>query len=248
MKFTINKKQYTLQHTWNMVSLATAKRLVKITVTEDELTKCLSGEDIELHPFMVEAVACLSDCPKKVLEKTEPIHVVVLFDHVRYIVHGIYRMNIETFVPLGLTKYKHKGTTYHMPENLMLNGQFIPMHREPSKHVTEAGDVLQLVGELKEKGVEMMNVFCAIYMKETPDEFYDEKKIAKRSELFEDLPMHVVWDVFFCMYYSLCSYAISTKISLEKVGKAEQLKRNLIRGYYRWRSKVLPEASQKLNV
>jgi YHS domain-containing protein len=237
MRFTINKKRYTLKATWQEMTLRDAVKLVNLSCDEKLIEESIQMEGMELNDYMLQAVAVLSDCPLDVLKQTEPIHVVVLFDHVRHLIHGLYNMNLEKHVPETQEKVTFKGKEYYFPESLWITDKEIPMHKEPSKHVTEAGNVLQIVGDLKEKGIEKMNVFCAIYLKESKDEFYDEKSIARRADLFQDLPMNVVWDVFFCMYFSLCSYAINSRASLERPGASKRIK-NIILGFLQSRSKV----------
>ena len=233
-----------MKATWQEVTLRDAIRLVNIKATEQQIQDSIIMESMELNDYMIEAVSVFSDCPVEILKKTEPIHVVVLFDHIRYIVHGIYNTDIESHKPIGRETVKFKGIEYHLPKSLWISDQEIPMHKEPAKHVTEAGNILQMVGDLKEKGVESMNLFCAIYLKEHPEEFYDENKIAIRAEKFKDLPMDVVWDVFFYMYFSLCSYAINFRASLENQGVRNKIK-NTTRGFLRWLNKVLQATRTK---
>jgi hypothetical protein len=246
MKFTINRKRYQLKATWPEVTLSDAKRLVSIQAEPEEIDAAVQLEGMELSEYMIKAVAVMSDCPEEILRQTEPIHVVVLFDHIRYLIHGIFNLNIEKHVPVTRDKITHKGVEYYMPESLWISEKEIPMHKEPAKHVTEAGNILQMVSELKEKGIEKMDVFCAIYLKESRDEFYDEQKIAHRIDEFQDLPMDVVWDVFFCMYFSLCSYAINFRGSLESQRGVLKRIRNLIHGFLQWLNKALQVIRKKL--
>ena len=204
MNFKINKRSYKLKDDWFNITLADAVRLTK---TQDK----------------IERLAILSDCPIDVLRKTEPLHLQVLYDYVEDYINAIYKIDIENYPVMGLSKYKHKGVNYYMPEGVEIADNYVPMINEPSHNILEAQEVLKHISELETKGIEFMNVLCAIYLKEKQG-LINDKDIARRSLAFKDLPMFVVFEVFFCIHFSLVNFFIETRFcSIQKKSLKEKI-------------------------
>ena len=235
MIFTINHNDYKLNIAWNTVTLDDAVKLTNIELDEAKLMPLLDGKfttDPEELNYIRQTLSVLSDCPAEVFEQTDSDSLVVMFDIVRYMIKQLYLMNIEEFQVQGMTELTFKGKTYYMPDTLMLNQQPILMSKEPSKNVVEAMDVMRNISDMRSKGVDQMRYICAIYLKEKRGEAYDPEAIARRAALFGELPMHVVWEVFFFTYWHTNKFMIDTNLRcFEKVGAAKKVL-HLIRGFF----------------
>jgi hypothetical protein len=236
MNFNINNRTYTLNTLWETISLRQAMKIVELEISEEDLNYLLTTDDISiperLLDYVIQVLTILSNVPLKVWDKVNPLYLIVLFQLIKKIIYGLHYLNLETYTPQGIKEIRFKGKTYKMPESLLINDEEIVCYKEPSKNIIEASNLVQMMGELETKGISLMHLVCAIYLKEDPNELYDEEQIAHRSELFKDLPMSIVFEVFFFTYFYLINYLIGLRISLENPKTIKKfLKKNSTPGY-----------------
>lgn len=251
MKFGIEGQIYNLNTLWEQITLAQAVAISKVDIDTDLLEKLLKSNEIEyedgIMKYCRKVISILSDAPELMLDKLDDIFIIVLIDYVKYIIHGLYYMNLETYKPIGLKSIKFKGIVYNLPESLLVNNEEILCYKEPSKHIIEVSNIMGMLDELEHQGIELMNLVCAIYLKEE-GEVHDDHITAMKSEIFKELPMSVVWEVFFFTYYSLINYVISLKIysTLPERLKATA-NENLTHGYTRLLTQEWQERLSMLN-
>ncbi len=220
MKFKFLKKSYSLKTVWEEITLREAIALSRIEIDEKTLEKLHKEEDpdnfttgeIEL---MREYIKILSFPNISKFVDMDNAFVFVLFSYVKELIYHLYYLNIETYKPIGIQEFKFKDKTYYLPETLNVNGEQIIGYKERSKFVTEANNLMNHISKAKGKGVEALNLLAALYIKEDKDEVYDDERVAKRAEVFYELPMSIVWEVFFYIYFFYINYAIASKVSLE---------------------------------
>jgi hypothetical protein len=229
MTFKIDGKRYKLKIAWLTVTLSDAVRICALEIAEDDLKPILGDEVIDVNErqlrYMANALSILSNCPADVLEATDKDSIVVLFDAVKYMVRLLYYMNIEEYEPSGVYTYLFNRRVYRLPESLVVDDNPILCYEEPCKNIIEASNIMKIVAEMKNEGLDKMRYVCALYLKEHGENDYDVKAIERKAELFKDLPMAIVWDVFFFMYFSLSRYMIDTVTpSLKEVGMLRRVK------------------------
>jgi len=221
MKFTYNKKIYSLKIAWEDITLREAIALSKIDIDEKTMEKFHKEIDVDNFTsneitLMKEYLKILSSPNISKLDLMDEAFIYVLFSYIRELIYHLYFLNIETYRPKGIEEFKFKGKIYYLPETLNVNGEKIVGHKERSKFVTEGNNLMSYISKAKGRGVEALNLLAALYAKEDKDEVYDDQIVAERAELFIDLPMSIVWEVFFCIYYFYINYAIASKAFLEK--------------------------------
>ena len=167
------------------------------------------AEDYSISDI-INILTILSDAPKNVLEKTDPYHLYVLFDFVKTNIINLYKWELNDIQPMVIVQYKHKGKVYNFPEYLTLGEETIYAHKEKSKYIVEANNLLRYIAKEKLSGIEKMKYVCALCMKEDPDEEFSDKTISKRSEELSDLPMYIVLQVFFSVVFYITKYMKDT--------------------------------------
>ncbi len=230
MNFTIEKRKYDLAATWEEVTLKQAIKISKLDFNEEMFKRLIGVDDPgelgeEDLAYMIQVITILSDVKPATLKKIDTHMLFVIFTHVRYIINGLFYMNIETYKPIGVKEISFKGKKYYTPETLLVAGENIVAWKEKSKFVTEANNIMATIAESKKEGIELLPFLCAIYLKENPDEDYNDEKIVKRSELFIDLPMMIVWEVFFYMFYSYINFVLASRMYLIEKEKMTPLRR-----------------------
>lgn len=220
MRFKIEKNKYSLKTLWEDVTLREAIDLLKFEIEEDSFEKLYTEEDVDKFnkkeiDYMRKVVNYLAKPNIAKLYQIDEAFIYVLFSYVKHLIYNLYHMNIETYKPKGIQEITFKGTKYYLPDSLLVNQETIVGYKEKSKFVTEANNLMNLIAEHKGRGIEALNLLVALYLKEDKDEVYDDERVARRAEIFMDLPMSIIWEVFFYTYYSYLNFAIASKIYLE---------------------------------
>lgn len=225
IKFSINKRNYKLNNSIDIITIGEAIDIVNIghNLKEDELDKLLFEEITELsdyeRDYIIKILLKLSpDLDLETISKTKDIAIITIWNEVKYIMAQIYFTNFDNYNAIGLTEIDFKGRTYYFPESLEINDENILAYKEPAKNITEAGNLLNIIqsGELEDKGINLLPLLTAIFFREDKSELYDEEKIAKRAELFKDLPLSIGFEAFFFFYYYSINYIVSLRYSLIK--------------------------------
>lgn len=189
------------------------KQVVKIPTEWSEITysqaaKCYRDdypvvgdmlEWFEHYDFVKRMFAILTTC--KDVDRVRPDDVVYLFDkYLAAMVYDLKAANPTTYKPRLINYFAHKGRTYLMPTNLdVLGGNVMLQHDQDVKRFVEASNLLAQFSKLKKEGFIALPMFVASIVKEDRMEEWDEAKIIKRAQDFDNLPMDVIWEVFFCI-------------------------------------------------
>jgi hypothetical protein len=203
MKFKINNKTQHLRTTWSDVLLSDVVSIAKLEPEKVTVNDALENVSLHLNAdtreYIVNVVSILSNVDLSIIGQLNEVYLVVLFDEVKHIIASIYDIQQCSYEPLGMASYKHKGVTYHIPKTLSVDGDVLLAYNEPAKNITEAANLMQAFSTLKEHGFSNMHFVCALWLKPEP-EHYDDENVITRAEQMKDLPMAVVWEVFFCIY------------------------------------------------
>ena len=213
MKIIIQEKEYNLKTEWKEITLLDADKLKRLEVPttldaiykskdkeeHNELYKALTSKElVKEHPkFFGEVMKVLSDIPSEIVDQVHfEDRTMFYHDYLEQIFLDINFNAPTSYEYQEIAKFKHKGVTYYMPESLRIFEQKIPMYKEKAIGFSEAADItLALEGMEGAGGIAQL---CAVLCREKKQD-YDEDEAIKRAELFEDLPMNIVWEVFFCI-------------------------------------------------
>jgi hypothetical protein len=231
MTFYVNGKRYKLNIAWNTVTLKQAVAITQLRLDEEKLKHLLESDEVtycdDTMRYITSVLDILTNCPN--MEQVDNDSKVVMFDLIKYMIRMLYYMNIEEYQPEGISHIRFNSKRYVMPESIMIEDKPILCHKEPCKNIVEASNIMKVVSEMKSEGLSKMKYVCAIYLKEQEGEMYNPEVIAKRAKEFEELPMNVVWDVFFFMYFSLAKYMHGIVVpSLSRMGRLQRVKYSIL--------------------
>jgi hypothetical protein len=82
---------------------------------------------------------------------------------------------------------------------LQVGEEVILSHGQRARRFTEASNLLKVYSQLGREGLTIMAQFVASVVNEKENEEWSETRIIARGEAFKDLPMDIVWEVFFCI-------------------------------------------------
>jgi hypothetical protein len=105
---------------------------------------------------------------------------------------------LVVYRPPDITSFQHKGVKYMLPESLRIYGSEIPMAKETAVTFSEASDIEVALRHMTTGAADRIPMFVAVYCRPEGEQ-YNEAAALLREKLFHDLPMNVVWSVFFCM-------------------------------------------------
>ena len=183
-----------MKYTWHDLTLTDAMKLRDI-----ELPTVTDEFDWHIHqPVMIAALTVLSDTVD--WRHTNPIELEVMFR--RYalpLMNDLKRPAPETYTPKLIESFTHNGTTYLMPEHLIIDDLTVLQHTQETERFIEASNLMKSYAEVARDGLKAMASFVAVVCKTNPAERYDEAVVMRRAKEFETLPMWVVWEVFFCI-------------------------------------------------
>ena len=216
MKITIGSNSYeikenlTLKDAIELMELPMPESLTKLynsillndkQKTYNDLQKKLTPDQIyKEHPkFYGEALMLVSDIPKEVMDFIDPLSRIEFFtDYLEADFLDIYFGIPNNYKSQYISEFTFKDVEYLMPKSLKVLDKYIPAYNETALSFTEAADIMATVHNLEDQGIKAMSSVIAIYCRKENEE-YNEKLVIERSELFKDLPLQIVWEVFFCM-------------------------------------------------
>ena len=204
---TANGVDLQLPEGWHEITLDQASALRTVEPIEDTFKQI---EQVK------QAIAYITNVQTVVQDRISPI--VLVHIYTKYIApyhNDLHKSAPETYTPKLIKQFKHKGTTYLMPEHLIIDEETIVLqHGQRVKNFIEASNLLKRFAEMKTEGFKVLSLFIAAIVKEDKDELFDEKRISERAKLFNDLPMDIVWEVFFCTSEHTLRYMSDTLQSM----------------------------------
>lgn len=221
IRFSINNKEYSLKDSIYDVTIKDGIDIVKIDViSESKLKSFLDSDDIiedaDIINYSIEVLSILSNVSKDILKTLDAEYIHFLIMYVKTILLFLYRYNFEKHESLGMTDLVFKGVKYYIPPSLKINDDHILFFKEASKNVLEVSNLMRIMEDMEDKGIELMPYIAAIYLREDVAGINDEEVIKKRADIFIDLPLYIAYDLFFYTYYYICSSVIASRIFLER--------------------------------
>jgi len=162
-----------------------------------------------LPKYAKKIIKILTDIPDDILDKISPedrltIYKECLEDEVFSILYEGCKHTV-----VGLEKFTHNGIEYVLPESTEIMGVERPMYKEPFITWSEADDLLKSCNQIISGKLEAAKHIVSIIAR-PEGEKYDEATSLKRADSFLDLPMFVVWEVFFCTLKLQNMFSITT--------------------------------------
>lgn len=227
VNFTINKKQYQFPSTWGDITIKEAVGLHQLCKSiptklkekydlilaskdhdqaEEEvkawIDSCIADDTVKDFPeFYGKVILSLSDVPQELIDYTTIESRLHIYTHYleKFVLGAMY--NGVGYDNVGISSFDFKGFEYFLPSDKRINDLIIPMDSISTVQFCEASDLMAMISKQKE-GFKYSAYIIAILCL-TKGEVYNEEKIIERSKEFEDLPMDIVWEVFFCLVNSL---------------------------------------------
>lgn len=202
--FEHNRQEHKLRHNWGDMTLSEAMALRAIELPEVEDTF-----DWFMHIGTVREVASImTTAPAELIPPTW-----LVSWHTRYwlpLWMDLRSSYPETYVPKGIKSFHHGGVEYLMPESLELGDDVVLQHGQDAKRFVEASNLLALYSRMPKEGIKVAPMFIAAVVREVDEGDFDEVRVARRAEQFVDLPMAIVWEVFFCTSELLLRHMAAT--------------------------------------
>lgn len=239
LKVEIQGSDYKLCDQWDDITLTTFGDLCRIKLPDNlrarwrafiedkEIPEDTHRDIVKTFPtYYGKVIKLLSDIPQPVVDSIEWSVREKLFNEylLKFCISTV--SSFPQYEPLQAKSFKLDGEEYFLPESLKHGGQNIPLAGETIGTFAEAADIEIALHEWSEKGVDAMAQICAVYLRKAGETHSDELVI-ERTEKFKELPMSVVWEVFFCILMLGWKYMEGIKIfSREEIKRLSTQLRN----------------------
>lgn len=204
---TLNKKKQTLKTNWTEITLNEAVSICSLELPEIDITDPAAW--MSHTRYCRDVIAILSDMSSADLDRTNANDILTYFTtFLLPIVVDLHSVTPVSYEPEYIKSFEFGGVTYMLPESLRIESDVLPMYSSQTVDFIESSNIMAMIAELKEKGINYMSMVVAIVCR--PDgEKYDEKTAFERSKQFSELPMSVVWEVFFCIQQLTLQYSLN---------------------------------------
>ena len=171
-------------------------RLQEYVEAVSKITDKQLNEDFPAYYRKV--ILCLTNIPASVLDKISNEQVTEKYEYFfkPFVISLIYHKPVIHF--MGQIRdyepgYIHKNRVrigwsyYYLPESVNIEGENIPLHKEPILTYTEACDIFKAM-KVSKDDVDKLALFMAIYMRKKGEK-YNDKRALSRKELMMNVPM-----------------------------------------------------------
>jgi hypothetical protein len=122
----------------------------------------------------------------------------------------LYMAQIKHYEPDYIRSFKIGSQRYYLPEVVNIMGQDVPLAREPIITYSEASDIFRGMKVSKED-VKRLALFMSIYCRKKGEK-YNEQTALEREPIMMQVPMSIVWSVFFYTIQLLPNYTHSIQL------------------------------------
>lgn len=237
---TVNGQEFEICESWHDVTIEKAVELYNVKLPEkladiykvmyyspisqeekvaviSDLQGKITDEDLYKHfpSFYAKVLEILSDIPHDIIKKTDVISVKSIYiTYLQKFVEGV--MFFPEFDYSPIKSFRFRDVEYFLPVSREVFGVDVPMVDVTALEFTESADMLSAVSSLQ-KDISKLATLVAILCR-PQGEAYDEQTTIQRTKEFQDLPMDVVWSVFFSLAVPLIIWQQSAAMySLRKV-------------------------------
>lgn len=236
---SVNNESVRLPNKWSEITYTQAKECYAIDLPEIEDT----FDWFKYMSVVKKVFTILTGFTST--DSIDPASLVHFFS--KYLAPFVYDLKSpqpSTYMPKMIESFSHRGVVYLMPNSLDLGVNVVLQHSQTVKPFVEASNLLAQFSSLRKDGFEALPMFVASIVKQDRLEQWDEEEIARRASDFSDLPMDVIWEVFFCTSQLIIKYASNTLQSMAEKPKGVKgliRKLDLKRGRLRLRRQELQE-------
>ena len=183
--------------------------------------------NVVMPKFYRKAILLLSDIPVELVNLLSPEDRTKIYsEYVEKLIVGLhYDGNTYTYVKPEF--FEHRGTKYYFPESIELFGEERPMFKEPFLTWAEVDDLFKEAHNLDcgkfSAAANIVSIMCRPKNDNGEIETYNEATSLERAKTFLDLPMSVVWEVFFCTREQLDIFSKTTAYKRVTVGYGQPL-------------------------
>ncbi len=249
INFDYNGKVYKGRDQWSEITLADYLSLVRLAIPdklrayyislgklneenpesvaafEASLADITEREWVKEFPlFYGKVIALLSDIPVESLHYTTRSEIYDRFFR-HFIMTACYDIpmmqadgKLIEYMGEEMSSFEFEGETYYFPPSLRLLGEVVPMYDEEAVTFCEAADIELSMRSLADEGVEKFALVAAIYCRKKGEK-YDEAVALERGERFKNLPMNVIWSLFFYIEKLTLSFTKDMIASLKEAKK-----------------------------
>ncbi len=257
----INKQSRQLSTDWDEITIRQAIAINNLTLPESiQTVEAMADpaqwvQSTEAINYAAKVFGIMSGFTEAELSRANPYDIVSYFN--RYLLQFVVELHVTepiSYKPVGIKEFSHNGTTYKMPESLVIDELVLPLHSTTAIEFTESSNIMALIADMGKGGIKYLPLFVATYCR--PDgEKFDEVKIQARAKEFETLPMSVAWEVFFCIQRLIAIFTINILNYTQRqiVKHSQQLRfqawiESVTRlGFIRWLNRRLPVQLTGLN-
>jgi hypothetical protein len=223
-RIDIQGEKFNLYNTWEDVTLERFQRLCALKIPEkyenfvrsifsdkpgdyDKATLETSDREwLKIFPaYYGDVILILSDIPPEVINNLHRIIREQLYEEYFYpfvvsVITGYswYKDNgvLARSPRLNCKSFDFEGEKYFFPESLVYNQVEIPMCKESILTFSEASDIEIAITEWGQKGIDSVAQMIAVYCRKEGEE-YNSDAVLERIAKFKNLPMTIIWEVFF---------------------------------------------------
>jgi hypothetical protein len=242
-------KSYNLLNTWEDITLERFQRLCALKIPDkygEYLKACFSEKDgvyekalstlskkdlLKTFPeYFGEVILILSDIPKETINKLhrilrEQLYETYLYPLVVSTLVGIPLQSqdgkLDRIPRLNSDGFEFEGEKYLFPKSLVYGSIDVPMFNETILTFSEASDIEVALSEWGEKGIDSVAQMIAVYCRKE-GERYDPESVLERIPKFKNLPMSIIWEVFFYITELGVRSAVAMLLYSARLGKAIQ--------------------------
>ena len=198
-------------------------------ITEEQLR-------LDIALFVGDLIKIFSDIPETLIDAISYIDRMNLYHSQleKLVIDFVRGYPANDFDPTKRQSFIWNGKVYNLPKTLKIFGKVVPGYGATALQFTEANDVFKLFSGFKNEGIKRFNEVVAVYCNTKSESGFDIDKVSEKAELFKELTMDVIWDVFFCIQKLLIVESKYMRIYLSV--QEQQLKMRLLLNSLDWHS------------
>lgn len=251
IKITINKKTHRLATEWTDITVKQGIAINALTLPVDNYKDDAEWVSKDTINYMIDVFCICSDIQRKDIQGVSAgdIKAYFLYYLLKFVI-DLHSIEPISYVPNNIRSFKFGDKEYFMPESLKVESTVLPMYNTSAVDFVESSNIMSNIAKLEADGLKHMPYIVAIYCRPAGEE-YNEQVTLERAKEFMNLPMSVVWEVFFCIQTYTQLYVLNTLNYTNEVMRRQLMllklrawfKRVFRLGFTGWRSRKSPGTS-----
>jgi hypothetical protein len=224
IRIQVLDNEYNLLNTWEDITLERFQRLCALKIPEkygeyikacfsekegiyEKALTTLSNKDlIKTFPeYFGEVIFTLSDIPREIIDRLhriirEQLYETYFYPFVVSVFAGI-PLQFEDSKLIRSPRFERDSFWFDdernfFPQSLVYVSIEVPMYKETILTFSEASDIEVAINEWGSKGVDSVAQMIAVYCRREGEQ-YNPEAVLERIPKFKNLPMTIIWEVFF---------------------------------------------------